>query len=102
MPNSAPGSPSTRFSLSPAERSKLYLRRFGGRRGTHRIKITDQTVRGLLKRGYLGPNELDDIKAIKQAVNLFLCDSLSKPPARSLHRQRQADMRSLASNRANR
>jgi hypothetical protein len=70
-------------SLSPAERSRLYLRRFRGKRATHTIRVSDKNINGQLKRGYLGPNEVNDVQAIKQAVSLFLWDSLQKSPKRA-------------------
>jgi hypothetical protein len=35
-------------------------------------------VRGLLKRGYLGPDECDDLIALRQAVILFIWDTIGK------------------------
>jgi hypothetical protein len=37
-------------------------------------------VRGLLKRGYLWPDERDDLNALRQAVTLFISDTLGKTP----------------------
>jgi hypothetical protein len=37
-------------------------------------------VRGLLKRGYLGPDECDDLNALRQAVTLFIWDTIRKTP----------------------
>jgi len=42
------------------------------------IRITDKRIRGLVKLGYLGPNELKDMRAIEQAMNLFVWDELEK------------------------
>jgi dienelactone hydrolase len=53
-----------------------------GGRMSYPIPITEEFVRGLLKQGYLWPNERDDLDAIHQAMSLFLWDSfrgLSKP-----------------------
>jgi len=98
MPNPASGNPRTTLPLSPAERSRLYLRRFGRQRGTHRIRIRDEYVNGLVKRGYLGQTEVDDIQAVKQAVSLFLWDSLPKLSKEELRRlrRRQAAIRDHA------
>jgi hypothetical protein len=40
------------------------------------IRITGM----LLKRGYLWPNERDDLTALRQAVILFIWDTLRKTP----------------------
>jgi hypothetical protein len=84
MPNSASGNSGTTFPLSPAERSRLYRRRFRGPRELVKIRISDEKINGLVKRGYLGQNELDDPQAIKQALSLFLWDTLRKLPKRPL------------------
>jgi len=34
----------------------------------------------LLKRGYLWPNERDDLNALRQAVILFIWDTIRKTP----------------------
>jgi hypothetical protein len=42
--------------------------------------MTDKTIRGLIKRGYLGPEERDNLTAIRQAMSLFLWDDLREKP----------------------
>ena len=80
------GSVTTRINppLSPAERAQRYQRGLRELRDpkSYPIPITEEFVRGLLKQGYLWPNERDDLDAIHQAMSLFLWDSfrsLSKP-----------------------
>jgi hypothetical protein len=46
----------------------------------YNIRITGKMVRGLLKRGYLWPDERDDLNALRQAVILFMSDTLRKTP----------------------
>ena len=64
-----PGSVTTRINppLSPAEREQRYRQALRELRDPRRdprptlqIGITEDMVRGLLKRGYLGPDECDD------------------------------------------
>jgi hypothetical protein len=79
------GSVTTRINppLSPAEREQRYrqaLRELRDPRPTLQIGITEDMVRGLLKRGYLGPDECDDLNALQQAVILFISDTLRKTP----------------------
>jgi hypothetical protein len=76
MPNSASGNSGIAFPLSPAERSRLYRRRFPVPRLSRKVWISDEKINGLVKRGYLGPNELDDAQAIKEALSLFVGDAL--------------------------
>jgi len=67
--------------LSPAERAQRYrqgLRELSRPRRRLPIKITDQIIKGLVKRGYLGPQECEDSTAIWQAVSLFIWDELGK------------------------
>jgi hypothetical protein len=80
------GSVTTRINppLSSAEREQRYrqalrelrdpraLRELRDPRPTLQIGITEDMVRGLLKRGYLGPDECDDLNALRQAVTLYL------------------------------
>jgi hypothetical protein len=73
------GSVTTRINppLSPAEREQRYrqaLQQLRNPRPTLQIGITEDMVRGLLKRGYLGPDECDDLNALRQAVTVF-CSS---------------------------
>jgi len=42
------------------------------------ITMTDEKIKWLVQRGYLGPQELDDVRAIEQAMNLFVWDALEK------------------------
>jgi hypothetical protein len=77
------GSVTTRISppLSPAEREQRYrqaLRELRGPKRRYQIRITEKMVRGLLKRGYVGPDERDDLNAIRQALFLFISDTLRK------------------------
>ena len=79
------GSVTTRINppLSPAEREQRYrqaLRELRDPRPTLQIGITEDMVRGLLKRGYLGPDECDDLNALQQAVILFIWDTIRKTP----------------------
>jgi hypothetical protein len=80
MPNSASRNSGTAFPLSPAERSRLYHQRFPVPRKSRKIKISDEKIYKLVKRGYLGPNELDDAQAVREALSLFLCDALLGVP----------------------
>jgi hypothetical protein len=106
MPNSASDNSRTAFPLSPAERSRLYRRRFRVRRGRAtirgsrvKIRVSDDNLNGLVKRGYLGPNELDDVQATKEALSLFLWDKLQKSPKRAPDARR---LRRIAIKRAKR
>jgi hypothetical protein len=106
MPNSASSNSRTAFPLSPAERSRLYCRRFrvrGGRATIRasrvKIRVSDDNLNGLVKRGYLGSNELDDVQATKEALSLFLWDKLQKSPKRAPDARR---LRRIASKRAKR
>jgi len=53
--------------LSPAERLRLYRRGLRVRRRSFPITIINEKIQGLVKRGYLGPSERDDLGAIEQA-----------------------------------
>ena len=66
--------------LSPAERAERYQRLLLGPRGSHRVpvKITEKRISALVKRGYLGADERDDLNAIGQAMSLFLWDAISR------------------------
>jgi hypothetical protein len=76
MPNSASSNSGTRLPLWRAERLRLYRRRFHGPRRRLKIRVSDKNINNLAKRGYLGPDELDDERAISQALRLFLWDAL--------------------------
>ena len=74
------GSVTTRTNppLSPAEREQRYQQVLRELRDPkfYQIRITGM----LLKRGYLWPNERDDLNALRQAVILFISDTLRKTP----------------------
>jgi hypothetical protein len=84
LQNSGSVTPRINPPLSPAEREQRYrrvLRRQLRRPGRYyNIRITGKMVRGLLKRGYLWPDERDDLNALRQAVILFMSDTLRKTP----------------------
>jgi hypothetical protein len=100
----ASGNSNVSLPLSRAERLRQYHRRFPGPGRRLNVRLTDKRINGLVKRGYLGPNELDDVQATKEALSLFLWDSLLKAPKRGVRqlRQRQADIRGLAQDRGHR
>jgi hypothetical protein len=58
--------------LSPAERSRLYSRIIGRirRPRRYRIRIKGQQVEGLVKRGYLGTDEIGDLREVI-AIEVF-------------------------------
>jgi hypothetical protein len=99
MRNSASSNSRTTFPLSLAERSRLYRRRFPVPRRFIQIKISDERLNGLVQRGYLGPNEFDDMQAVNEALSLFLWDKLQKSPKRAPDARR---LRRIASKRAKR
>ena len=73
----------TNMPLSRAELAHRYrqgLRKLRGPTFLRRIRMTDRTVRGLIKRGYLGAEERDNLTAIHQAMSLFLWDDLREQP----------------------
>ena len=76
MPNCTSRNSGTRLPLWRAERLRQYCRRFPGPGRRVDVRITRKRVNALLKRGYLGPNEVDDEQAILQALSLFLWDAL--------------------------
>ena len=80
MPNSTLGNSSITLPLSPAERSRLYSRiiRRNRRPRSCRIRVKGWQVKSLVKRGYLGTNEIGDSRAIREAVNLFLWHTIQK------------------------
>jgi hypothetical protein len=66
--------------LSAAERSRLYRRGLRIRRKNGcqiQIALNNDKIEQLVKLGYLGPNELEDERAIKQAINLFIWDRVA-------------------------
>jgi hypothetical protein len=72
---------------SPAERAQRYrLRLREVRRDPRRrrlpIGIIDQIIKGLVKHGYLGPQEIEDVTAVRQPVSLVIWDELPKLPKR--------------------
>ena len=80
MPNSASSNSGTRLPLWRAERFRLYRRQFPGPSERLKIRVRDENINNLAKRGYLGPDELDDRQAISQAVSLFIWDALYGAP----------------------
>jgi hypothetical protein len=76
MPKSALGHSDVSLPLSRAERLRHYRRRFPGPGRRLKVRLSDKRINGLVKRGYLGPNELDNERAISQALRLFLWDAL--------------------------
>ncbi len=81
----------TNLPLSPAERALRYrrgLRELCRPRRRLPIRITDQIIKGLVKRGYLGPQERENSTAIRQAVSLVLWDELGKRGKRSRAKRR--------------
>jgi hypothetical protein len=45
-----------------------------------RTRVTNKTIRGLVKHGYLGPEDRENSTAVRQALNLFLWDELREQP----------------------
>jgi hypothetical protein len=76
MSNSASGNSNVSLPLSRAERLRQYRRRYPGPGRRLKVRLSDKRINGLVKRGYLGPNELDNERAISQALRLFLWDAL--------------------------
>ena len=76
MPNSASGNSDVSLLRWRAERLRQYRRRFPGPRRRFNLRVTRKRVNALVRRGYLGPNELDNERAIRQALSLFLWDAL--------------------------
>ena len=77
-PNSASNPLHNKLPLSPAERLRLYRRGLRVRRRSYQtcqITISGERIKGLVKRGYISPNEVDDVRAIGQAMNLFVWDA---------------------------
>jgi hypothetical protein len=69
----------TNMPLSRAELARRYregLRKLRRPIFRRRIGVTNKTIRGLVKRGYLRPEERENSTAIHQAVNLFVWDEL--------------------------
>lgn len=77
-PNSASNSLRNKLPLPPAERLRLYRRGLRVRRRSCQITMTGERIKGLVRRGYISPNEVDDMRAIEQAMNLFVWDELEK------------------------
>ena len=44
------------------------------------IMVSDENINGLVKRGYLDLDEIDDAQAIREALSLFLWDALLGAP----------------------
>ena len=77
--NSSVGFLHNKLPLSPAERSRLYRRGLRPRMQSLPITISDERIRALVKQGYLGLNELNDMRAVEQAMNLFVWNELEEP-----------------------
>jgi hypothetical protein len=71
-PNSV--APLAKRPLSPVQRSRLYRQRLRQATRSVSIAVSDKWIDGLLRRGYLGENEVDDKHAIEQALTLFIGD----------------------------
>jgi hypothetical protein len=80
MPNCTSRNSGTRLPLWRAERLRLYRRQFSGPSERLKIRVRDENINCLARRGYLGPDELDDPQAISQAVRLFIWDALYGAP----------------------
>jgi hypothetical protein len=80
MPSSASNNSGTMLRRWRAERLRLYRRRFHGSSERLKIRVSDENINNLAKRGYLGPDELDHEEAIRQALSLFLWDALFGAP----------------------
>jgi hypothetical protein len=78
LQNSGSVTTRTKPPRSPAEREQRYLQVLRELRDPkfYQIRITGM----LLKRGYLWPNERDDLTALRQAVILFIWDTIRKIP----------------------
>jgi hypothetical protein len=78
MPQNSRAAAHTNLPLSPAERALRYRRLRAGRvpRRRLRIRITNQMIKGFVKLGYLGPQERENLTAIRQAASLVLWDGL--------------------------
>ena len=70
--------PRMKSPLSPAERARRYRRLMP--KGSYQVhfKITEKRISALVKRGYLGADERDDLTAIGQAMSLFLWDAMQQ------------------------
>jgi hypothetical protein len=63
---------------SPAERMRVYRKR--RRRGQRciRIQIGVSEITALIKKGYLGSADREDIEALEFAVSSFILDTLTR------------------------
>jgi hypothetical protein len=100
MPNSASGNSGTRLRLWRAERLRLYRRRFHGPSERLKIRVSDENINNLAKRGYLGPDELDHEEAIRQALSLFLWDALFGAPRQIARKGAKRFRKSLRSRKS--
>ena len=66
--------PFTRRYLSPAARSRLYRQKLRSANRSVSIAVNDKWVDDLMKLGYLAENEMDDKRAIGEALSLFVSD----------------------------
>jgi hypothetical protein len=83
----------TNMPLSKAERAHRYrqgLRKLGSPVFRRWIRVTHKTIRGLVKCGYLRPEDRENLTAIHQAVSLFLWDELRAKPKRTKKRPQAA------------
>ena len=64
--------------LSPAERSERYGQGLRCTTQSASIVVGDRIVRGLVRRGYLGASEIDDIRAVREALSLFFWDEIDR------------------------
>lgn len=64
--------------LSPAVRERLYQRRL--RRATRSVSVvvSERWINGLLQLGYLGENEIEDERAIEQALSIFVWEQCAR------------------------
>jgi hypothetical protein len=77
MPSSASGNSDVSLPRWRAERLRHYRRRFPGPERRYKgIRVSDENVNALVKRGYLRKDEVDDERAIRQALSLFAWDAL--------------------------
>jgi hypothetical protein len=71
----------TNTPLSRAELTHRYrqgLRELRGPIFQRRIRVTNKIIRGLMKRGYLGPEQRENPIAVRHAVNLLVWEALRK------------------------
>jgi hypothetical protein len=64
--------------LSPAERSERYRQGLRCTTQSASIVVSDRIVTGLVRRGYLGASEIDDTRAVREALSLFFWDEIDR------------------------